>query len=105
MPASARARRRPRRRPRRGDSPLAAVGNLVAERRLTLGLTQAELADLAGVGISSVRAVEAGEPSVTLAVAIRALDALGLALAVGPRNEFTGVPHVALAEMPPTAEA
>lgn len=98
VPASARAMRRPRRRVRRTDVPLAGVGSLVTERRLTLGLTQAELADLADVGVSSVRTIEAGQVSVTLAVAIRVLDALGLALAVGPRHELIGVRHAAIVE-------
>jgi y4mF family transcriptional regulator len=79
----------PRRR-RRDDE--TDVGRLVAERRLALSLTQAELADLAGVGLSSVRTLESGGDSLTLAVALAVLDALGLTLAVGPRPALDAVP-------------
>ena len=60
------------------------AGQLVTDRRLTLGLTQAELADLAGVGLSSVRRLERGQDSVTLNILLAVLDALGLALAAAP---------------------
>jgi len=89
MPASTGPRRR-----RREDP--AAFGQLVVERRLTLRLTQADVADLAGVGLSSVRTLEAGGDTVTLAVATAVLDALGLALAVGPRPVLDAVPGAAL---------
>jgi y4mF family transcriptional regulator len=75
----------PRRRNKARIGSLTAVGRLLADRRHAMCLTQADLADLAGVGISSVRALEAGRTSVTLDIALRVLDALGLAAAVGPR--------------------
>jgi transcriptional regulator with XRE-family HTH domain len=87
MPASS----GPRRRTRSRTGELSAVGEVAADRRHALGLTQAELAELAGVGLSSVRAFEAGQPSVTLVVAIAILDALGLAIAVGPRPGLRAV--------------
>ena len=74
----------PRRRRKTRTGALVTAGELVAERRLTLGLTQAELADLAGASLSSVRRLEAGQDTVTLAVLLAVLDALGLALAAGP---------------------
>lgn len=81
---------RPRRR-RRPRSDATSAGGLVSDRRLAVGLTQVDLADLAGVGVSSVRALEAGKQTVTLAVAVRILDALGLAAAVGPRPALHAV--------------
>ncbi|MEV0031090.1 helix-turn-helix domain-containing protein [Nocardia sp. NPDC050793] len=79
-------RPRPRRRERNVSGPLADFGAFVASRRRTLELTQLDVADLADVGVSSVRNLEAGRTSPTLAVALRILDALGLTL--------VGMPHM-----------
>ena len=70
----------PRERVRRTDGPLTAFGTSLAQRRRALGLTQLDLADLADVGVSSVRTLEAGHTSPTLAITLRVLDALGLTL-------------------------
>lgn len=84
---------------RRRPAPVGSaptVGQLAAGRRLALGLTQADLADLAGVGISSVRSLEADQVTLTLAVVIAILDALGLALAAGPRPILQTSPELAV---------
>ncbi len=75
----------PRRRVRDVRGSLHELGRLSRERRLALELTQHDLADLAGVGVSSVRALEGGRETMSLAVALRICDALGLALVVAPR--------------------
>lgn len=49
-------------------------------RRHALCLTQADLADLAGVSERSVRALESDKPTVRLDIVVRVLDALGLEL-------------------------
>lgn len=84
---------RPRRRSKQRIGALQPVGRLVADRRLALGLTQSELADLSAAGVSSVRRLEAGENTVTLAVLISILDALGLVIAVGPGPPLRAVPE------------
>jgi predicted transcriptional regulator len=59
----------------------------VAQRRRTLGLTQTDLADLADVGVSSVRTLEAGLISPTLAITLRIVSALGLTLVSMPQSD------------------
>lgn len=86
----------PRRRTGRRTGNLAAAGELVRERRLQLGLTQVDVADLSGVGLSSVRALEAGKESVGLAIALDVLAALGLGLGIGPRPALLRAPEVLL---------
>ncbi|GAA5056543.1 helix-turn-helix domain-containing protein [Nocardia callitridis] len=77
----------PRRRSRKQTGPLSAFGTSVARRRHSLGLTQLDLADLADVGISSVRTLESGNLSPTLAITLRILNALGLTLVSVPHAD------------------
>jgi HTH-type transcriptional regulator/antitoxin HipB len=58
---------------------LAAV---VRGRRRDLGLSQAELADRAGVSRKWIYQFEAGKPTAELRLILRVLDALGLILDV-----------------------
>lgn len=62
------------------------VGFILRKRRQELHITQQDLADLAGVGINTVVAIErnTGNPSVkTLG---KLLDALGLVVSIQPRR-------------------
>jgi len=86
----------PRRSARRPSGGLAEAGEVVRDRRLQLGLTQADLADLAGVGLSSVRALEAGRETVGLSIALAVLEALGLGLGIGTRPALRRSPGVLL---------
>ncbi|BAD60177.1 helix-turn-helix transcriptional regulator [Nocardia farcinica] len=74
------SRPQPRRRARARRGPLLEFGSFLVDRRIALGLTQLDVAELADVGLSSVRALEGGHDSPTLAVTLRVLDALGLTL-------------------------
>ncbi|MEV2219639.1 helix-turn-helix domain-containing protein [Nocardia vinacea] len=80
-------RPKPRRRSRDEMGPLTSFGAFIAERRRSLGLTQIDLSDLADVGVSSVRTLEAGQTSPTLAITLRILDALGLTLVTMPHAD------------------
>lgn len=57
---------------------LQDLGERVALARRARGLTQHDLAHLAGVGASSIVALEKGHPGVALGTLARTLDALGL---------------------------
>jgi transcriptional regulator with XRE-family HTH domain len=54
----------------------------VVERRLALGLTQFELADLAGVSRAALQRLEAGAPSARLATLEGVAAALGCRVAL-----------------------
>lgn len=55
----------------------AIAGDLVAWRKLG-GLTQAQLADRAGISVNTLRRLEAGEGGITLENLLRVLRALGV---------------------------
>jgi len=60
--------------------------SVVRARRITLGLTQQDLADMAGVSERFVRFVEQGKPSVQLDSLLAVLDTLGLELRITTRT-------------------
>lgn len=53
------------------------LGNALREARKALGLTQAQLALAAGVGVRFVVELEAGKPTLWLEHILRVVDALG----------------------------
>lgn len=74
--------------------PTAALGAAVRTRRRQLGLRQAVLADLAGVGVAFLYDLEKGKPTLRIDKVLAVLGALGLGLTVGPsttllRSELT----------------
>lgn len=56
------------------------VGDQLRRRRRDLGLTQIELAELAGVSDRFVRSIEHGKPSLQMDSLMKVLDALGMEL-------------------------
>jgi len=60
------------------------LGQQLRQRRLNRGLTQADLAELAGLTRQKVIAVERGDSRVGLAAYVRVLAALDCELAVVP---------------------
>ncbi|TLM84016.1 helix-turn-helix transcriptional regulator [Pseudarthrobacter sp. NamE2] len=65
---------------------MAAISKEVRVRRTALGLTQRDLADMAGVSERFVRFVEQGKPSVQLDSLFAVLETLGLELHVKTRR-------------------
>jgi y4mF family transcriptional regulator len=54
------------------------IGTAIKERRRHLGINQQTLADLAGVGINTLVAIERGEGNPQLSTLLTILDTLGL---------------------------
>jgi y4mF family transcriptional regulator len=54
------------------------IGNIIKERRQDLKVKQLELAELAGVGINTIVAIERGEGNPKLKTVLSVLDTLGL---------------------------
>jgi transcriptional regulator with XRE-family HTH domain len=80
----------PRRtKPRRDSSKpgLARIGQVFAERRVTLRLTQETLADLAGVSRYSVQSLEQGSGSTKIGSVLEIAEVLGLHMDVGTTAE------------------
>lgn len=54
------------------------IGRIIKERRKHLGVNQQILADLAGVGINTLVAIERGDGNPQLSTLLTILDTLGL---------------------------
>ena len=54
------------------------IGNIIKERRKHLGVNQQTLADLAGVGLNTLVAIERGDGNPQLNTLLTILDTLGL---------------------------
>lgn len=74
----------PRRRGPLEPGPWTDFGAAVAARRHTLGLTQRDLADLAGVSLTTLQALEAGRRAARVDSLHHILRALGWALVALP---------------------
>lgn len=63
---------------------------MVRGRRISLGLSQADLAVRAGVSRPWLSKVETGKPTAELGLVIRLLDALGLSMHLGMADTGAG---------------
>jgi y4mF family transcriptional regulator len=61
------------------------LGPLIRSRRKDLGLTQTELADVAGTTLRFISELERGKPTAQLDGVLRVLSALGIRLEATPR--------------------
>jgi len=67
------------------------IGLLVRERRLQIGLTQAQLAEQVGASREWVRLLESGRPRLDLGLTLRALGALGIVLNAETRESVASL--------------
>ena len=58
------------------------IGNIIKERRKHLGVNQQTLADLAGIGLNTLVAIERGEGNPQLSTLLTILDTLGLQMTI-----------------------
>ena len=65
---------------------LQEIGNKVKERRKTLGINQQTLADLAGVAVNTLVAIERGEGNPQLITLLTILNTLGLQMDINIRQ-------------------
>lgn len=70
----------------RGTLDADDLGREIAARRKELGVTQDELAALAGVSTRFLSSLERGKPTARLSTVLAVLDALGLEVTVAPRR-------------------
>jgi len=62
------------------------IGKAIKDRRKKLGVNQQTLADLAGVAVNTVVAIERGEGNPQLSTLLTILDTLGLQLDVNTKR-------------------
>ena len=62
------------------------IGIIIKERRKHLGVNQQTLADLAGVGLNTLVAIERGEGNPQLSTLLTVLDTLGLQMNIKLRT-------------------
>ncbi|MBO4612931.1 MAG: helix-turn-helix transcriptional regulator [Bacteroidaceae bacterium] len=58
------------------------IGNIIKERRKHLGVNQQTLADLAGIGLNTLVAIERGEGNPQLSTLLTILDTIGLQMTI-----------------------
>ena len=63
-----------------------ALGQLIRDERKSQGLTQEELAGLAGVGLRFLRELEHGKEGCQIGRALQVMSTLGLSLSVHGRD-------------------
>ncbi len=75
------------------ESTLAGIrfGDAVRRRRRSVGLSQAQTCDLAGVGLAFLYGLERGKPTVRLDKVLAVLEVLGLGLELREAREVLGV--------------
>ena len=65
-----------------------ALGKAIRAERQRLSLTQTQLAEFAGCGLTFVNQLERGKPSVRLEKLFRVLEVLGLSLTLAKGREL-----------------
>jgi transcriptional regulator with XRE-family HTH domain len=70
---------------------LSAIGTAVRRRRKDLGISAVAVAEAAGISRVTLHRIEKAEPAVTMGAYLRVMVALGLQVAVRPKEEAAAV--------------
>jgi len=62
---------------------LKDIGKEIKERRKLLKITQEELAEISGISLRSLKAIELGKGNPTVSQLSKVLDAVGLRIIIG----------------------
>jgi y4mF family transcriptional regulator len=62
------------------------VSEIIKERRISLGITQEHLAELSGLGLRTIKAIEGGKGNPTLETVEKITDVLGMRLELVIQN-------------------
>ncbi len=68
--------------------PIKKIGKQIQERRKVLQITQADLAEISGVSLRTVKANEAGDANPTIDILNRVLKPLGLLVSTANRSKY-----------------
>lgn len=63
---------------------------IIKERRKSVGVTQEQLADVAGISLSYLKMIEQGKTNPTLQIIEQLLDCLGMEILVRPKTPTLG---------------
>ncbi|MCU0373658.1 MAG: helix-turn-helix domain-containing protein [Ignavibacteria bacterium] len=66
---------------------LENIGIIIKERRKLLGITQPDLADISGISLRSLKAIETGKGNPTLSQLQNILNSIGLKIKIVTVNE------------------
>jgi transcriptional regulator with XRE-family HTH domain len=59
---------------------LSDVNKIIKERRALLGITQQDLADISGIGLRTIKAIEANRGNPSINTLLKIVDVLGMEL-------------------------
>jgi y4mF family transcriptional regulator len=66
---------------------LKKIGIEIKKRRKLLGIIQADLAEIAGISLRSLKEIETGKGNPTFIQLLKVLDSLGLRIKIESRSE------------------
>lgn len=64
------------------------IGTIIKERRALLGISQQDLADFSGVGISTVKDLERGVGNPSMRTLMKILEVVGLEMVLQVKQTF-----------------